>query len=542
MFGEKTMEATAITGTGAYQVNTGTSGVGSFNAWRSQIGNGKTAFYYAQRGDGTIWEAGWGTLTFGSPDLLSRTLIASSTGALISWVVGDAPIYLFSAPSATFLAGILSGYVARPAWAPANFRWADITAGVATRIIDKIFNGTADVETGRYEGVPGVYVPSPRRPYLAKGAASYVVTANDIGWRFSFDTSAAARAMTLPAGSSVGMGFVVEAIGLSAINPVNLTPNGTDVIDFGAAGALLAVPGRIPFSVRWDGDQWRSSYVAAATGPVYAGVRQTVASGPIDTNGFPTSLPATAASLTLSEQNISASYPQVLSAANGWNAATGQAVDVVGFSSTAQSWNLAANSTLYLYKTIAANGTMTASQTTLAPIYQWGGTPSTVNGQFTFNISEMRGYMGNGSTAPQANIVIVGECVTGASTVSSAVAYAYNGKYDSGFTATLPAAATAVSKNHNIGVQPRTCDFVIENTTTEGGYAVGSQITASSGLQTEDGGSTLRSPVLTRTPKTIAILPGAGTPAWLTLNQSSGAGFAITNANWKYKFVADRGW
>lgn len=46
-------------------------------------------------------------------------------------------------------------------------------------------------------------------------------------------------------------------------------------------------------------------------------------------------------------------------------------------------------------------------------------TPSTTNGQFTFNYGEMKGYMGNGSTAPQAYIAFVGECVTNGSSVTS---------------------------------------------------------------------------------------------------------------------------
>lgn len=178
-------------------------------------------------------------------------------------------------------------------------------------------------------------------------------------------------------------------------------------------------------------------------------IRQTVLGGPVDTSGLPTFLPATSASLSITSQNIAAGAPFVVAAANGFNS-TG-ALDRIGISTANLTWSgLAANSTNYLYVDVAANGTLTPGSTTVAPIYQNGGTPAVTANQATFNIAQMQMFVGNGSTAPQTYRVFVGEAVTNASTVTSTVAYAYQGKYDTGWFAVSQ--SSAYSKNHNIGV------------------------------------------------------------------------------------------
>lgn len=110
---------------------------------------------------------------------------------------------------------------------------------------------------------------------------------------------------------------------------------------------------------------------------------------------------------------------------------------------------LTASTTNYLYADISSTGTVTLGFTTLAPIYQFGGTASIVNGQHTFNIGEMKMYVGNGSTASQVYRVFLGEAVTGTSTVTSVINYALNGVYDSGWFSIV--ASTDYNKNINIG-------------------------------------------------------------------------------------------
>jgi hypothetical protein len=150
-----------------------------------------------------------------------------------------------------------------------------------------------------------------------------------------------------------------------------------------------------------------------------------------------------------------------------------------------------------------------------------------------------RGYLGNGSTAPQAYVVFLGEAVTSASAVTSTVAYAYNGLYDSGFTATLPGVVTQIQRSHNIGVYPRFVDFRIQNTTVESNYAVGDELGLNA-LSTYNG-SLEQNLALSSTKKVASLIPAAGA-AFVTVNKTTGASVALTAANWQYRVIAQRGW
>lgn len=284
------------------------------------------------------------------------------------------------------------------------------------------------------------------------------------------------------------------------------------------------------------------SVAGVTVAPAWAGVRQTVAAGPVDTAGLPTFLPSTNAALSITTQNVSGTAPLVAAAANGWSATTGLPVDAVGYATANLTWSgltasRAAATPNFLYGTIAG-GVITTAKTILPPVYQWGGTPSTTSGQITFNISEMKAYLGNGSSAPQTNLVLFGEAATDGSGVISTVAYAYNGRYESGFTSTIPAAGTFTSKNHNIGVAPRLASVIFENMTTDNNFAVGDQIDATN-IWTSGGSRPI---VISRTAKVVALTTGGSSTAWNTIDKTGGGSVGLTLASWKYKFIADRGW
>jgi hypothetical protein len=278
-----------------------------------------------------------------------------------------------------------------------------------------------------------------------------------------------------------------------------------------------------------------------SAGATVSATRQTVSAGPVTTAGLPNFLPASSGSLSITMQNVTAAAPFTVTAANNNDSTTGAQKDQIGVTTSNLTWSsLAASATSYLYVTVASNGTLTAGATTLAPVYQWGGTPGTANGQFTFNIGEMRGYLGNGSTAAQAYVVVVGEAVTSGSAVTSAVGYAYNGRYDSGFTSTLPNGGTQVSRSHNIGIHPNRVDFIIECITSDLNYGVGDQIHIGS-IYTDDAVSNIL-PSLSGGRLSMTIIASTGA-YWKLLNKSTGAnGGGLTLARWKYKFVAERGW
>jgi hypothetical protein len=550
------VQTSSTTGTGPYTLGDPPLGT-SYFPFRQRIDDGDdTVRYWVVNAERTKWEKNsGGELTYGvSPgtDTLSRNVVESTNGdAPISWIAEDLPLRVYVAPDSDVEEGAISGFLAatRPPQLRAGGRWWDRAAGLAVSWIDKLATGAAtNIRLGLYDAVKGIYFADGRRPWTAVGANNKTVAAADIGGVFTQDNSVADRTLTLPAhdAAGVGEGFKVGGLGLTAGGQygILLTPAAGDGIDGGADAAVKRIAGGVRFDVEWDaaGDTWRVTYLNTVPA-VWTGRRQTVAAGPVSSAGLPTFLPSTNGALSLTMQNVSASARFVATAANGWDY-QGRPADRIGVSLANLQWtgltaSRAAATPNFLYLTIGTDGVLTPGTTLLAPIYQHGGTPATTNGQFTFNIAEMKGYLGNGSSAPEAFAVFVGEAATDGSGVISTVAYAYNGLYESAFTATLPAAGTVATANHNIGAQPRAKELVAECTTIDLTYAVGQQISTSTGLQAADAeifDVTLPS---TRNTVSAGVINGG---SWAALYADLTNRGAITRASWKYKFVADRGW
>ena len=266
-----------------------------------------------------------------------------------------------------------------------------------------------------------------------------------------------------------------------------------------------------------------------------------MSAGPVTAAGLPNFLPATmSGTLTLQTSNVSPTYPLVATAASGWSLATGTPVDTIGVSTGPLAWpglapNRAAATPNFLYATIAG-GVLTPGSTLLPPIYQHGGTPAVTSGQFTFNIAEMRGYLGNGTSAPPVNLVMMGEAVTGSSAVLSTVAYAYNGYYDSGWTATLSNAG--VTTNCNIGAEPSlyATRYVICCTAPDLGYSIGDILINSAFTGSTNSSAII--PYATRNAVSTPVLANHAAIVKTTGNMTAQANLA----SWKYKLVAERGW
>lgn len=547
-FAEETVETSNTTGTGPYMLD---GAAGDYLPFEATYGSGDKPVYVVRNKKNTKWEMNRGAaFTPGSPATLARGVWKSTnSNAAVPWTVDDLPLTIYVQPSAEVQEGVVTGWLAATrhallragalfwTYADAAVRWDRYLA----------LSDSTQTHVGHVDVASGLYFEDGRRPWTAVGAANKIVAAADIGTVFTFNNAAAARTFTLPAhgDAGIGQGFKVGGLGLSGGGQygIVLTPASGDGIEGGADAATLTIPGGVRFDVEWDeaGDTWRVSYLntvpAARTGR-----RQTVAAGPVSSAGLPTFLPSTNGALSLTMQNVSATARFVATAANGWDW-QGRPSDRVGVSLTNLQWtgltpSRAAATPNFLYFAVGADGTLTPGSTILAPVYQEGGTPGVTAGQFTFNIGEMRGYLGNGSAAPEAFLVFVGEAATDGSGVISTVAYAYNGRYQSAFTATLPSTATFTSANHNIGVKPQIAKFVIENTTTEFGYAVGDQIT--------EGHASIYSTAyvpmpITTTAKTIGIQTGISA-AFSILERTTGNMQNLTLARWKYAFIADRGW
>lgn len=258
-------------------------------------------------------------------------------------------------------------------------------------------------------------------------------------------------------------------------------------------------------------------------------VRQTVLSGPVDSSGF------AAFGGSTGSTTVTATGTLVASAANGFNV-LGQ-VNRIG-SITTPSWTgLSTNGTMYLYLDIAANGTCTTGSTTLAPTYRWGGADVVTNNQFTFNIQEMVGKVGNGTSAVQTYRVFVGQVTVAAGVVSAIIWYALQGRYDSGWTNTIPAGGVVTVKNHNIGTIPYIVRWENQCLTAEQGFAVGDIIDAAN--NTTPGSTWTVVPV--RTALTLTVVQGSNV-SFAIVNKGTGTSVIGTNANWAYRGTAQRGW
>lgn len=163
MFAERTMETGASSGTSVLTLGTSVSG---WKTWRSQLADATVVFYFAEISDGSIWEAGYGTLTYGSPDTITgRTLILSSTGSLVDFA--SATVYVMSVPNAAALKHLISGgkATARPAWLQYG-PWVDSDTPSSAIVTRQFFDGTSDILLGYLDTTLhlnlGLYPPIPQ--------------------------------------------------------------------------------------------------------------------------------------------------------------------------------------------------------------------------------------------------------------------------------------------------------------------------------------------------------------------------------------------
>lgn len=254
-------------------------------------------------------------------------------------------------------------------------------------------------------------------------------------------------------------------------------------------------------------------------------VRQTVLSGPVDTNGLP-SFGGSTGSTT-----VTASGTLIPTAANGTANRTG--------SITNPSWTgLSTNGTMFLYLDIAANGTCTPGSTTLEPTYREGGADVTTNGQFTFNIGEMVGKVGNGSVANQVYRVFVGQVTVAGGVVTAIVWYALRGRYAGAFVGTLPT-GVVVSANHNIGQVPGQSLVEIRCLTPEFGYSIGDVV---QNVYTQNTSSVWPPITVGKSPLATWFTFWTSGNTWGIQRKDTVGIVTPTLANWAYRMTSMRGW
>jgi hypothetical protein len=277
-----------------------------------------------------------------------------------------------------------------------------------------------------------------------------------------------------------------------------------------------------------DGSAASTAFVQKVlTVSAHPAVRQTVLSGTVDSNGLPAFGGSTGSTTVTAPTTLTAT------------AAFGT-LDLTG-TITNPSWTgLNTNGKMYLYLTINTDGTCTTGASTLAPIYQWSGTYTNTTGQFTFNIQEMTGKVGVFGGPNQTYRVYVGEVTVSGGVVSSITWYALKGRFDGGWTNTLPGTGVQVIRSHNIGLIPDNMRYVIECLTADAGYAVGDRIYYP--LTGTNSGYSQLNTAFANSSTCGFVVAGGGASAFVVSNKSNGVQATLVSANWRYKLVADRGW
>lgn len=165
MFKDRAIETidAAFTGTGTY--NLGGAATNS-QALDSAFGSGATFFYLVRNADWSKFEIGYGVVTSGSPDTLTRNVKRSYNGSAfgtsaVSWVLGDHPLYVYSAPVGEELALMRRTHrgTSAPTPAEAGLLWEDST-GAPTGVLLKIYDGTDWITIGTVNETANTFTPT----------------------------------------------------------------------------------------------------------------------------------------------------------------------------------------------------------------------------------------------------------------------------------------------------------------------------------------------------------------------------------------------
>jgi hypothetical protein len=271
----------------------------------------------------------------------------------------------------------------------------------------------------------------------------------------------------------------------------------------------------------------KSQLDSAVSNTTRVTTRQTVLSGPVDSNG------ALALGGSTGSTTVTGSGTIVATAAYGSDVRGD--IDRVA-SITDPSWTgLSTNGTMYLYLTIGTDGTATPGASATAPTYQRAGTYSTTSGDWTYNYAEHIGKLGNGSTATQVARVYVGEVSVSGGVVSTITWYALRGEYVG--TSTSLATTTVRTLSHNIGTRPLDVKISLYVLSGEAGWSAGDEISAwpsydNGGSEVWWGGGVTRTSVRMIT----------GTVAFRIPNGGSSSFAVATMSNLAFRVYAKRGW
>lgn len=292
--------------------------------------------------------------------------------------------------------------------------------------------------------------------------------------------------------------------------------------------------------VTFDGTNFQLlSPVTQAATRATVPVRQTVLSGPVDSNGHPQLLSYSGQNITLAATSGS---PLVVAFAAGQDASG--AVDYINrlTANVSNAWTLpTVDATYYLFTDRdASTAAITYGYTTTRPEYVEDDAASITSGAHTFLINEMQMYLGDGAAAATKQRVFIGEAVVSGGAITSVTSYMFCGRFQSATDQNLsdPHANTTYTATHKIGMLPRWFGWFLVNGVAQAGVNPGELVPVHCVRRsTADvwGGDVVANAT------TCAVRLPYSTQAPY-LYDASFSLTALTAANWKIRAYATRGW
>ena len=432
-----------------------------------------------------------------NPIYISATQFSVPGNVVSSYPIG-------SAIQATLSGGTIIGQIT-------NAAYTSVTTVTVQWASTQLNNTVSVIATGIISG--GIPSSLPIMPVRAL-TTNYTILYTDLFQYFTMN-SASATSLILPAANLCPSGAWVK---VKNIGTGVLTITGT--VDGSANPTLLNLSERTFWT---DGTSWYGASGIAAS-PV--AVRQTVLSGPVDANGMSNFGGATGSTTVTMSGSI------IVAAANGFSSGIQQ--DVIGTGSNLAWTGLSTPTTMWMYVTIS-NGVLTSLVTSLAPVYEWGGTPSVTLGQLTFNIQSMTGYIGNGSSAVQTPWVCVGEVTVGGGVVTAITWYALMGR--SLVTQASLSTSSQYSFSDNIGTTMKSVtNAYIVCKVTDQAYALGDKVSL---LQAVNLSGSIGSSISITGRNTVNLSTSANGIAEVVKKDGTGTN-SVTTADWSFECTIQR--
>lgn len=268
-------------------------------------------------------------------------------------------------------------------------------------------------------------------------------------------------------------------------------------------------------------------------------VRHSIQHGPVTgTPAVSDLFPQTQLNRTLAQGAIAvfSAAPTLLSIANGFNSDGSDNNINVLLNTDLAITNLTASATNVIAYDKVNNVLV---KTTVLDTDTKGGTPAITAGLYTLDYSGWKMYLGNGTTAPAVQHIILAEIDTDATKIIAIRCRAYKRDFEGAASTPLPGAGAILVQNHNIGTSTRLKSYLeIECITNDSGFLVGDKIISGNG----GSNSTYFQPNSITNRKNTVFSVCLSTTPWLQVAPFNSALMILDSSRWKWRFVAKGGY